>query len=99
MSVSDVFSIGLSALYAQKTALEVTSENISNVNTPGYSKQTAILEPAMTTLESRFPMGNGVQVAAIKRNYDDFLQQQLVTANSGSGNYNTQQTATQSIQQ
>jgi flagellar hook-associated protein 1 len=43
MSVSDVFSIGLSALYAQKLALEVTSENISNVNTPGYSKQTAIL--------------------------------------------------------
>ncbi len=99
MGVSDVFSIGVSALYAQKTALEVTSENISNVNTPGYSKQTAILEPAMTNLENRFPVGSGVQVAAIKRSYDDFLQQQLVTANSGSGNYNAQQTATQSIQQ
>lgn len=99
MGVSNVFSIGVSAMYAQKTALEVTSENIANVNTPGYSKQTAILEPGMTTLMNGFPVGSGVQVASIRRIYDDFLQKQLVSANSASGNYNTQQTAMQSVQQ
>jgi flagellar hook-associated protein 1 FlgK len=99
MSVSDVFSIGLSALNAQKTALEVTSENISNVNTPGYSKQTTTLESARDNVVNGHPIGTGVQVASIKRVYNDFLQKQLTTANSGSGNYNTQQTAMQSVQQ
>lgn len=99
MGVSDVFSIGVSALYAQKLALEVTSENISNVNTPGYSKQTAILESGIPNLDSRFPVGSGVRVATIRRVYDDFLQKQLVSSNSSAGNYNTQQTAMQRVEQ
>jgi flagellar hook-associated protein 1 FlgK len=99
MSVSDVFSIGVSALYAQKLALEVTSENISNVNTPGYSKQTAILESGMPNQDSRFPVGSGVRVATIRRVHDDFLQKQLVSSNSSAGNYNTQQTAMQRVEQ
>jgi flagellar hook-associated protein 1 len=40
-----------------------------------------------------------VRVASIRRVYDDFLQRQLVDANSSSGNYNTQQTALQRVQQ
>jgi flagellar hook-associated protein 1 FlgK len=99
MSVSDVFSIGLTALYAQKLALEVTSENISNVNTPGYSKQTAILETGIPNLDSRFPVGSGVRVATIRRVYDDFLQKQLVSSNSSSGNYSALQTQTQRVEQ
>ena len=99
MGVSDVFSIGVSALYAQKLALEVTSENISNVNTPGNSKQTAILETGRPNLGSRFAVGSGVQVATIRRVYDDFLQKQLVSSNSSAGNYNTQQTAMQRVEQ
>jgi len=99
MGVSDVFSIGVSALYAQKLALEVTSENISNVNTPGYSKQTAILESGTPNQDSRFPVGSGVRVATIRRVYDDFLQKQLVSSNGSAGNYNTQQTAMQRVEQ
>ncbi len=99
MGISDVFSIGVSALNAQRKVLEVTSENIANVNTPGYSKQTAILEPGMANLGNRFMIGSGVQVASIQRVYDDFLQKQLIGANSGSGNYGTQQTAVNSVQQ
>ena len=99
MSVSDVFSIGVSALYAHKLALEVTSENISNVNTPGYSKQTAILESALPNQDSRFPVGSGVRVATIRRVHDDFLQKQLVSSNSSAGNYDIQQTAMQRVEQ
>ncbi len=99
MAISDVFSIGVSALNAQRKVLEVTSENIANVNTPGYSKQTAILEPGMANLINRFMIGSGVQVASIQRIYNDFLQKQLIGANSQSGNYGTQQTAMNSVQQ
>jgi flagellar hook-associated protein 1 FlgK len=99
MSVSDVLQIGLTSLFAQKTALSITGENIANVNTQGYSKQTVILEPGRTNPMNGFPVGSGVQVASIRRVYDDFLQQQLVSANSSYGGYNTQQTALQRVQQ
>ncbi len=99
MGVSDILQIGVTALFAQKTALSVTGENIANVNTPGYSKQTVNLEPGRTNLVNGFPVGSGVQVASISRVYDDFLQQQLVSANSSNGGYNTQQTALQRVQQ
>jgi flagellar hook-associated protein 1 FlgK len=99
MGVSDVLSIGVSALYAMKTSLEVTSENISNANTDGYSKQTAILKEGIPNMDNRFYVGSGVRVASIKRDYDDFLQRQMVDSNSASGNYNTQQTALQRVEQ
>jgi flagellar hook-associated protein 1 FlgK len=99
MSVSDILQIGVTALFAQKTALSVTGENIANVNTPGYSKQSVILEPGRTNLVNGFPVGSGVQVDSIRRVYDDFLQHQLVSANSANGGYNTQQTALQRVQQ
>jgi flagellar hook-associated protein 1 FlgK len=99
MGVSDILQIGVTALYAQKTALSVTGENIANVNTTGYSKQTVNLEPGRTNLVNGFPVGSGVQVGSISRAYDNFLQQQLVSANSSNGGYNTQQTALQRVQQ
>ncbi len=99
MGISNILQIGVTSLFAQKTALSVTGENIANVNTPGYSKQTVILEPGRTNLENGFPVGSGVQVDSIRRVYDGFLQQQLVSANSSYGGYNTQQTALQRVQQ
>lgn len=99
MGVSDILQIGASSLSAQMTALTVTGENIANVNTPGYSKQTVNMKPGMTNLVNGITVGSGVQVESISRVYDNFLQQQLVNANSSNGGYNTQQTAMQSVQQ
>jgi len=99
MGAFDVLSIGVSALYAMKKSLEVTSENIANANTEGYSKQTAILAEGMPNLDNRFTVGSGVKVSSINRTYDDFLQRQMVNSNSASGNYNTQQTAMQRVEQ
>lgn len=99
MGVSDILQIGASSLSAQMTALTVTGENIANVNTPGYSKQTVNMKPGMTNLVNGITVGSGVEVESISRVYDNFLQQQLVNANSSNGGYNTQQTALQSVQQ
>jgi flagellar hook-associated protein 1 FlgK len=99
MGVSDIFQIGATALAAQKTALTITGENIANASTAGYSKQTVNLESGSTTVGNGIPVGNGVQVQSISQVYNEFLQQQLASANSSSGGYNTQQTDLQSIQQ
>ena len=46
MSLNSAMQIASSGVSAYQTAINVTSENISNVNTPGYTTQTAVLETA-----------------------------------------------------
>ncbi|RNC67267.1 MAG: flagellar hook-associated protein FlgK [Desulfuromonadales bacterium] len=85
MSVLSILDIAKSGIAAQRLALEVTSENITNVNTPGYSRQTTVFQTAPTSLDKGFPLGRGVQVAEIQRAYDDFLQTQLKNEGSTRG--------------
>jgi len=42
--VSGVFNIAKGALQAQLLSLQVASHNLANVNTPGYTRQIALLE-------------------------------------------------------
>lgn len=41
-----VLNIGASALRTQQLGLDVTGNNIANVNTPGYSRQRVNMSPA-----------------------------------------------------
>lgn len=85
MSILSLLDIAKSGITAQRLALEVTSENITNVNTPGYSRQTTVFTTANVSQERGFPLGNGVRVAEIQRAYDDFLQMQLKAEGSTKG--------------
>ncbi|MCQ6262371.1 flagellar hook-associated protein FlgK [Alcanivorax sp. MM125-6] len=69
-----LFSIGLSGLNAAQNALNTTSNNISNVYTPGYNRE-------LTLLGERNVSG-GVQVNDIQRQYDQYVAGQLNAANS-----------------
>lgn len=93
-----VMEIGRSALAAQKTAIEVTGENISNVNTPGYCRQTAVLETAPFSSDQNSAVGNGVLVASVQRTYDRFLQTQINTSISAGGEQATEQAALQRVE-
>jgi flagellar hook-associated protein 1 FlgK len=42
--ISGVLNIAKGALMVQQKAMEVASQNIANVNTKGYSRQTVLLE-------------------------------------------------------
>lgn len=96
MSLSSVFEIGKSSLKLFQVATEVTSENVANVNTPGYSRQRVIFETAPPTTANGFPLGTGVKVATVERYYDSLLQKQLVNAGTVSS-YDT--TKSQTLQQ
>jgi len=74
----------LTALNAGKTSLstnqkviEIAGNNIANVNTPGYSRQKAILEPYPSLNFNGFMIGQGVQVGDIVREHDAFLSSQI----------------------
>jgi len=82
------FNIAKSGLYAQQEALNVTSHNIANANTDGYTRQKVNLET--TTPENSLgagQIGTGVQVASITRVKDDFLDYQIRTQNGVQGTY------------
>ena len=68
-----ILNIGRSALQAQQKAIAVTSNNIANVNTPGYTRQRAEMENANVVNSSPGQMGGGVRVASIRRMYDRFI--------------------------
>jgi flagellar hook-associated protein 1 FlgK len=71
-----MFSIGLSGLNAAQNALNTTSNNISNVYTPGYNRE-------LTLLGERSSSG-GVQVNDIQRQFDYYVADQLNAAGSKS---------------
>ncbi|MCU0633260.1 MAG: flagellar hook-associated protein FlgK [Gemmatimonadaceae bacterium] len=70
---SGLLGIGRTALLTQQRALQVVSQNIANAETPGYSRQEAVLT-ANTPV--RFPWGNlgtGVSIVDIARRRDQLL--------------------------
>jgi flagellar hook-associated protein 1 len=74
----------LRGLLAQQQALDITGHNIANANTPGFSRQEALLEPTRAFLipansvntGAGAQLGSGVDVAAIRRVRDQFLDLQ-----------------------
>jgi flagellar hook-associated protein 1 FlgK len=65
------------SLEVNQKSIEIVGNNISNVNTEGYSRQKAILEtyPAMNFGD--FFIGQGVKVSDVSRDHDVFIDQQI----------------------
>jgi len=78
MSTFNGLSTALTALYAQRRALDVTGNNIANANTDGYSRERADLRPIESPRVPAFyatgdPGAAGVTVASVTRLHDEFL--------------------------
>ncbi|WP_417448439.1 flagellar hook-associated protein FlgK, partial [Idiomarina abyssalis] len=67
---SSILNIGVQALNANQTALSYTGQNIANVNTEGYTRQTV-------TFSTQQPPILGVEVTDINRITDQFLVRQV----------------------
>ena len=73
-TLGSALQIGKSALRAQQIGLNVVGNNIANVNTPGYSRQKAVLQSDQAV---RRGVGRGVTVQALTRHRDRFLDGQF----------------------
>jgi flagellar hook-associated protein 1 FlgK len=82
VAISSILNIAKSALSANQTAIQTISHNIANVDTPGYSRQEAVLEEAPPTPSSIGLMGNGVTVQQIKSYLDQNIQNSISAQNS-----------------
>jgi len=79
MSLSSILGSALSGLQASQTGLRSASNNVANVNTPGYARTEANFTTRV--IDGR---GYGVSVAGVVRVADAFLQAASVRANAES---------------
>ncbi len=77
-----ILNIGVRALQANQVALQTAGNNIANVNTPGYSRQSVVLETVQGQFTGGGYIGKGVDVQTIQRNYDAFLTRQSTVASA-----------------
>src|SRR6185312_4225984 len=87
--MADLLSTSVSGLLAFQQALDVTSNNISNASTPGYSAETANLVEAPGQSTGIGFIGSGVDVQSITRTYNEFLAQQVRGSQASYSSSNT----------
>ncbi|WP_022977315.1 flagellar hook-associated protein FlgK [Nevskia ramosa] len=71
--MADILGIGISALLANRSGLDVTGHNIANVNTAGYSRQRLDTTNAVGAVTTYGYAGNGVTVRGVERLSDKFV--------------------------
>jgi flagellar hook-associated protein 1 FlgK len=93
----------LSALQAERKALEVTGQNIANANTAGYTRQRAVMTavggsviPAMYSKSDG--VGAGVNLSDVQRLQDAFLEQRANTENGTLNNLQSTQSTLSDIE-
>jgi len=77
-----LLNVGARALLANQVALQTAGHNIANVNTPGYSRQTVVLQTVQGQFTGGGYIGQGVDVQTILRNQSELLTRQSATAGS-----------------
>ena len=81
--MADFLNNGLSGLLAAQRALQVTSNNVANVNTEGFSRQRVDQVAIPGLAAGDVTIGAGTQIVGVSRIYDQFLAEQLNLATNG----------------
>lgn len=79
MSLSAILSSANTGLLAAQTGLRTVSDNIANINTAGYVRKVVDQAPLVSA-----GMGVGVDITAVRRAADQFLQRASLTARASS---------------
>lgn len=87
-----VLNIGLSGLNAAQAGLITTSHNISNAGTAGYTRQRTVQEAQEPFFSGGGFLGTGAKITTTLRQYDQFVNKQLLDAQSRSAELDTYET-------
>ena len=95
MSTFSALNTATTALWAQQRAIDVTGQNVANVNTDGYSRQRADLQsiganavPAMWSTSNQ--IGGGVNADHVTRIRDAFLEGRAQVEHGATANLTVQ---------
>lgn len=92
------------SLHGHQRALTTTAHNIANINTPGYSRQEAVLQSTLAisypAVDSPRPgqLGTGMSATEIKRYRDAYLDRQVREAKSAIGYWSGLETGLQRVE-
>lgn len=93
MSITETLNSALSGLHASQAGLKAVSNNISNVNTPGYARQKSTFTPMV--LGGRT---SGVRVGNVERIANKFLETASFSAAGDVGRYGAVSTYAERMQ-
>jgi flagellar hook-associated protein 1 FlgK len=82
MSLGGALNVASNALNVFSTGIQVTGQNLSNASTSDYLVQNVNLQAGPTYGNSPLTLGTGVEATGITTQVDQFLQQQILGANS-----------------
>ena len=83
------YSIAYSGMHANQSALTVTSQNLSNVNTDGYSRQQINSAAKVTAISSQLSIGAGVAVIEVCRARNQLLDSTYHDKNAAASYWST----------
>ena len=86
------------SMQTQMTGVDVTGQNLANVNTQGYSRQTVDIQTSPDIQTSIGSIGTGANAVAVQQAVNNLLNSQIVTQQSSGGYWTAQQSALQSAQ-
>ena len=85
--MAELLNIGISGLLAYQRSLNTISQNIANVNTDGYSRQTTQLQATVPQAYGFGFQGTGVEVSTITRSYDAYLETNMRNTTSSQSEF------------
>lgn len=72
---NSILDMGRWALFASQVQLQVTGENIANVNTEGYSRRSVVLEEGPYIDYNPGQLGTGVKAKEVVRSFDAMVEE------------------------
>lgn len=103
MSLNDLFAIGASGTRVYQAAMGAISDNITNADTPGYSRRSVLLQESPTS-SAQMPLYNnsasfsGVMVNSVVRADDPYLSSAARTTANALGSANQRATWMNNVQ-
>ncbi|EGJ52010.1 flagellar hook-associated protein FlgK [Desulfocurvibacter africanus] len=87
--INNIMDIARKGLFASQAAIEVTGQNISNVNTVGYSRRYVRLEESLQLDYRPGQIGMGVEAAEVLRHFDRFIETNYLDKSTMQQRYDT----------
>jgi flagellar hook-associated protein 1 FlgK len=97
-SLNASLATALSGLIAEQGALETTTNNVANVNTPGYSREEPVLAASDPVVVDPLTFGTGVTLQSVESIRDPILESQIQQQTQTQGQFSTLTSALQQAQ-
>jgi flagellar hook-associated protein 1 FlgK len=98
-NIFGILQTGVSGLFVSQSGIDVTGNNIANLNTEGYSRQKPIITTESPLNATPGPFGRGAKLDSVVRTYDEVLSNTLRNETTAMSYWQNLQTPLERVQQ